>query len=160
MGLNQQKYSALDKPGGFFSDPSPTSKLNDVYPQIPDGMWESLHELERMFDEMSGRPPVMKGHGESGVRAQGHAAQLTSNASPRFKNSALAFEDAVAEVGALGLNMLRVMDNRTIVAWLPANTQNVVAQMRPMILRLNRLLRDTNSFHSSSIICRKTLRLK
>jgi hypothetical protein len=130
-GINQMKYSALDKPGGFFTDPSPTAKMQDVYPQLPEGLWESLHELERMFDEMSGRPPVMKGHGESGVRAQGHAAQLTSNASPRFKNSALAFERAVADVGHLALSMLRVMDNTVMVTWLKPETLNPVAHLPP-----------------------------
>lgn len=130
-GITQQKYTAGDKPGGWFVDPTPGAKAQDLYPQLPEGLWESLHEEERMFDEMGGRPPVLKGRGESGVRSQAQAATLTSNASPRFKNNALAFEQSIADAGALGLAMLRAMDNRTIVAWLPPETQSIVAKMDP-----------------------------
>lgn len=129
--INQQKYSAGDKPGGWFVDPSPNAKQQNLYPELPEALWESLHEEERMFDEMGGRPPVLKGRGESGVRSQGHAETLSSNASPRFKNNALDFERSVAEVGFLALALLRAMDNRTIVAWLKPDTQNIVAQMPP-----------------------------
>lgn len=130
-GISQQKYSTLDKPGGFFTDSSPNAKMTNVYPELPQGLWESLHETERMFDEMGGRPPVLKGRGESGVRSHGHAETLTSNASPRFKNNALAFERSVKDVGALALAMLRAMEDRTVVAWLKPGTQSMVAQMEP-----------------------------
>lgn len=131
IGITQQKYSALDKPGGFYTDPSPTAKMDDVYPKLPEGLWQSLHEYDQMFDAMAGLPPVLQGRGESGVRAQGHAETLTRNASPRFKDRALAVEDSVAEVGALGLALLRAMDNQEMIAWLPPDTENVVALAEP-----------------------------
>lgn len=130
-GINQMKYTAGDKPGAWFTEPSPAAKVQDLYPQLPSGLWESLHEEERMFDEMGGRPPVLKGRGEGGVRSQSHANTLTANASPRFKNSALSIEKSIAEVGHLALAMAKAMDNRTIVAWLHPDTQNIVAQMEP-----------------------------
>jgi hypothetical protein len=130
-GITQQKYSAQDKPGAWFVDPSPNAKAQDLYPHLPEGLWESLHEQERMFDEMGGRPPVLKGRGESGVRSQGHAGTLASNASPRFKNAALSFERSISNLGHLGLSLLRAMDNQTLVAWLNPDTQNIVAQMEP-----------------------------
>lgn len=130
-GITQQKYSSMDKPGAFYVDATPTAKIQNVYPDLPEGLWESLHELEQAFDSMSGLPPVMQGRGESGVRAQGHANTLTRNASPRFKKRALAIERSVAEVGALGLAILRAMDSRTIVSWLKPETENVVAKMQP-----------------------------
>lgn len=130
-GINQQKYSAGDKPGAWFTDPNPNAKVQKLYPELPSGLWESLHEMERMFDEMSGRPPVMRGMGESGVRAQGHAETLTANASPRFKDKALSVERSVAQVGTLSLELLRMMDNRTLTAWLSPNTASLVAKEEP-----------------------------
>jgi hypothetical protein len=130
-GISQQKFSAMKKPGGFYVDPTPGAKAAPLYPELPQGLWESLHELEAMFDSMSGQPPVLQGRGESGVRAQGHAETLTRNASPRFKDRALSIERSVAEVGGLALRMLQAFDNRTIVAWLKPDTQNIVAKMEP-----------------------------
>ena len=126
-GLTEQKYSALDKPSGFFVDPTPQGKVQPIYPQLPEGLWDSLHELEQQFDAMAGLPPVLQGRGESGVRAQGHAQVLTQNASPRFKDRALSVERSVAEVGTLGVAILRAMDNTEMTAWLRPETTNVVA---------------------------------
>lgn len=129
--ITSQKFSAGDKPGGWFVDPNPNAKQQNLYPELPQGLWDSLHELERMFEEMGGRPPVLRGRGESGVRSQGHADTLTSNAAPRFLARALKIERAVAEVGYKGLALLRAMDNRTITAWLRPGTTNVVSLLPP-----------------------------
>ena len=74
---------------------------------------------------------LLQGKGSAGVRSQGHAETLTSNASPRFKDRALSVERSVAEVGSLALTMLRAMDPRTVVAWLKPDTTNPVAMMEP-----------------------------
>jgi len=130
-GISQQKYSAGDKPGAWFVEQSPAAKVQDLYPQLPNGLWESLHEKERMFDEMGGRPPVLKGRGESGVRSQAQANTLTANASPRFKNNALSFEKSIAELGSLALAVMRSQSHQTVVAWLHPDTENIVAKMEP-----------------------------
>lgn len=130
-GINQQRYSALDKPNGFFVDPTPNAKQTPLYPEMPPDLWTSLHEYLQMFSAMAGLPPVLQGMGDSGVRAQGHAETLTRNASPRFKQRALSVERSVSEVGSLALSMLRAMDPRTMVAWLDPGTQNVVALLPP-----------------------------
>ena len=130
-GITQQRYSAGDKPGGFFVDPSPQAKMQDLYPQVPPDLWQSLHEYESCFEEMAGLPPVLRGKGDEGVRAQGHAETLTRNASPRFKDRALAIERSVTEIGQLAVAMLKAMDPRTMVAWLRPDTQNIVAMMPP-----------------------------
>jgi hypothetical protein len=129
--ISRDKYSALDMPGGYFVDPSPQAKQQVLYPELPEGLWQSFHELVEMIDEMSGMPPVMRGRGESGVRAQGHAQTLTQNASPRFKTGALSVERSIADLGALALAMCRAMDNRTMVSWLMPETTNAVALMPP-----------------------------
>ena len=129
--ITRDKYSAMDMPGGYFVDPSPQAKMEALYPKLPEGMWESLHEIIEMFDDMGGMPPVLRGRGEGSVRSQGHAQTLTQNASPRFKDRALSVERSVSAVGMLGLAMCRAMDNRTLVAWLKPDTQNIVGQMQP-----------------------------
>jgi len=129
--ITRDKYSAMTLPGGYFVDPAPNAKANNLYPELPEGLWESLHELDQMFDEMSGMPPVMRGRGEAGVRAQGHARTLTQNAAPRFKQRALDVEASVTTLAALGLAMAKAFDNRTLVAWLKPETTNVVALIPP-----------------------------
>ena len=128
-GITRDKYSALKLPGAYFVDPSPTAKMQDVFPKLPEGLWESLHEIEAIFDEMSGLPPVLKGRGESGVRAQGHAETLTRNASPRFKKDALSVERSVEDLANLALSILRAKDPRTLVAWLDPTSENVAANL-------------------------------
>jgi hypothetical protein len=132
-GINQQKLSALDKPGGFYSDPGPaqTAKMSDVYPKIPEGMWEEIHELLGFYDSIAGLPPVLQGRGEAGVRAQGHAETLTRNATPRFKDRALSIERSVSDIGQLALNMLRAMEDQTLYAWVKPDTLDVVAKETP-----------------------------
>lgn len=100
--------STLRRPGGYLVEgPGQTVKAEKMTPDLPTGLWESLHELEAMFDSMAGFPPVMQGQGESGVRAQGHAETLVRMASPRFKDRALGIERQVEEVGGLCLDLLR-----------------------------------------------------
>lgn len=130
-GMARDKYSAMDMPGGFYVDPSPTAKMNELYPHLPEGLWESVHELEAMFNDMSGLPPVLRGQGDSGVRAQGHAQVLTRNASPRFQDRALKVERSVADIGGLALAMLRAMDDRDMIAWLEPGSANLVANLPP-----------------------------
>lgn len=130
-GITRDRLSAMDMPGGFYNDPSPQAKMQDLYPKMPEGMWETLHEMEAIFDEMSGLPPTMKGRGEVGVRSGDQVNALTRNASPRFKDRALSVERSVAELGDLALAMLRVYDDSTQVAWLDPSSKNLVADLPP-----------------------------
>lgn len=102
-----QLRAKLRRPGGWHSENAPNIKVEKMSPDLPAGLWESLHELEQMFDMMAGFPPVMQGQGDSGVRAQGHAETLVRMASPRFKDRALGIERQVEEVGGLCLDLLR-----------------------------------------------------
>jgi hypothetical protein len=100
--------SRLRRPGGWHVEgPGGQLQVEKMSPDLPAGLWESLHELEDIFDGMAGFPPIMRGQGEAGVRAQGHAETLVRMASPRFKDRALGIERQVEEVGGLALDMLR-----------------------------------------------------
>ncbi len=116
-GPTQQLYAKHNKPGGYMTDTSPGGKMTDLAPPLPEGLWESLHEMEAMYDKMAGFTPTLQGRGESGVRAGGHSESLTRNASPRFKDRALIVERSVESLGGLGLDYLKAKDGQKLTAW-------------------------------------------
>lgn len=116
-----QLRTKLRRPGGWHSENSPQIKIEKMSPELPVGLFESLHELEQMFDSMAGFPPVMQGQGDSGVRAQGHAETLVRMASPRFKDRALGIERQVEEVGGLSLDILRAHCADMLAFWVKAS---------------------------------------
>jgi hypothetical protein len=133
-GIKQAAYSMIKKAGGYLTDSNPNAKATDLYPQLPEGIWESLHELEAMFDKMGGFPDVMQGRGSSGVRSQGHAETLTRNAAPRFKDRALLIERQIEAMGGLKLDMLRAHVPQTITSWVPqkeAGVEGAIPQAIP-----------------------------
>jgi hypothetical protein len=127
-GVNQQAWSRYKKPGGYYTENSPTAKIEKDNTVIPQDMWASLHEYERMVDELMGLPPVAKGHGEKGVRSANHAEALVRMFSPRFKDRALLIERDVEHCAALTLDLARAHDDRKLCAWVPeksAGLENV-----------------------------------
>jgi hypothetical protein len=129
--INQQRYTALDTPGGYFADGNPNAKMTNLYPELPRDLWESLHELEAMFEQMAGMPPVLRGQGEAGVRSQQQAETLTRNASPRFKDRALSIERSVASLGSLTVAILKAKDPADMLAWLPPGDTNLAGSVPP-----------------------------
>lgn len=118
-GVNQNALARFKKPGGYYSDANPNAKVEADKTEIPQDLWASLHEYERMFDEMGGLPPIAKGRGEAGVRSQGHAETLVRMFSPRFKDRALLVERDVEACGGLMLDLAKAHVDKTLVAWLP-----------------------------------------
>jgi hypothetical protein len=115
--INQNAYAKLNKPGGFLADGAPNAKMETLAPDLPDDLWMDLREIEQMFDDMGGFSAVMRGKGESGVRAQGHAETLVRTASPRFKTRALRIERSVEAVGGLALDILRAKLSDKLAGW-------------------------------------------
>ncbi len=130
-GINQQVLSRLNKPAGWLSESNPNAKVQDLAPQLPEDLWVSLHEIEKMFDDVGGFAPVLQGRGESGVRAQGHAETLVRTASPRFKDRALLVERQVEELGGLALDVLRARWIKPLVAWVPGNAPSLEVLVPP-----------------------------
>jgi hypothetical protein len=118
-GVNQVALARFNKPAGYWSDSNPTADLKKLYPEISGDLFLSLHEYEKMFDEMGGLPPIAKGKGESGVRSGGHADTLIRMFSPRFKDRALLVERGVEEIGALMLDLARTHEDKRLIAWVP-----------------------------------------
>lgn len=125
QGPTQQQYSKLNKPGGYFVDNSPGGKMNDLAPNLPEGLWESLQEMEAFYDKMAGFTPTLQGRGESGVRAGGHSESLTKNASPRFKDRALIVERSVEYLGGVCLDYLKAKVGEKLTAWVKPKEDSI-----------------------------------
>lgn len=133
-GVNQQALARFNKPGGYWVDTNPNAKIDSEAPAMPPDLWGSLHEYERMFDEMGGLPPQARG-GAAGVRSQGHAETLVRMFSPRFKDRALLIERDVAALGALMLDIARAHEGGSLTAWVPKDQAGVeAAKENPLII--------------------------
>ena len=117
--VNQNALTKFKRPGGHWSDMSANAKLEREVVQIPADLWGSLHEYERMFDDMGGLPPIARGHGESGVRSGAHADTLVRMFSPRFKDRALLIERSVEALGGTMLDLAKVHVDKKLSAWVP-----------------------------------------
>jgi hypothetical protein len=127
VGVNQNIVTRYNKPGGYWSDTNPNAKVESEAPQIPQDLMNSVHEYERMFDEMGGLPPVARGHGEAGVRSASHANTLVRMFSPRFKDRALLIERDVESLGALYLDMARAHVDKKLNCWVPQGASGLQA---------------------------------
>lgn len=116
-GVNQQALARFNKPGGYWADTNPNAKIEELTPTIPADLWNDLHEVERMFDEMGGLPPVARGRGEAGVRGAGHAETLIRMATPRLKDSALLVERDVEGIAAISLELGKAHVGKDLIAW-------------------------------------------
>lgn len=129
---NQQAYNKLKKPGGYLVEPQGGNfKVQSLAPDLPAGLWDSLHELEGMYEKMAGLTPTLAGRGEHGVRAAGHSDRLTSNASPRFKDRALIIERQVEALGGKALDMLKAKVPDNMTAWLMPGDKSIETSMPP-----------------------------
>lgn len=132
QGMKQSAYSILKKAGGYFSDSNPNAKVQDLYPALPDHLFESLHEFLQMFDRMAGFTPTMSGRGESGVRSAGHSDALTRNASPRFKDRALVVERQLDTMGSLKLDILKAKVAYPMTAWMSKPEAGLEGKIPPL----------------------------
>lgn len=130
-GIKSSAYSIMKKAGGYLTDSNPGAKATDLFPQLPDHIFESLHEYQQMFDRMAGFTATMGGRGDSGVRSKEHAQTLTSNASPRFKDRALALERQIEAIGGLKLSMLKAHVAEPITAWVPKAEAGIEGEIPP-----------------------------
>ena len=131
LSINAELAQRLKQPGGWLSDNAPNGDVKNMAPEIPAGLYESMHESLGIFQEMADEPPVMQGKGESGVRSQAHAETLVRTASPRLKRKALRAEKEVAKVGSLAFGILRAHDPDKYTAWVPGKEAGIQASLPP-----------------------------
>jgi hypothetical protein len=123
---DDKSKAKLTKPGGWLHDPDVTAKAPSVLaPNLPQGLYDSLQQNERMFDVMTGMTPTLQGMASPSVRSHGQTGQLTSNATPRFKKKAIRVERSAQAAAAKLYNLLRAKSTDLITAWvMPGQDQS------------------------------------
>jgi len=111
-GIMDEIALAMDSPAGLTLDDNPSAKLDVKSPTIPEDLFAEIREIDNMFEEVSGLNNVNQGKGESGVRSQGHAAQLSKLGSSRAKRKALIVEDSLEKIATLTLKIMKKYDKR------------------------------------------------
>jgi hypothetical protein len=129
--INQNAYSKLNKPGGYWTDGNPSAKINKVSEDIPGDIWKSFAEINAMFDTIGGFPPIMRGEGEGSVRSQGQSDTLVRQGAARHLDAALKIERSVERCGALIFDMLRAKSNEVITAWVMPGDQTIQSNIEP-----------------------------
>ena len=126
-GINQSAQfvkSRMTKPGGTLVDTGPNGTIQKMAPDIPPGLYDSLRETLGMFNDMGGFPAVLRGEGEGGVRSQGHAATLSSNAAPRHKDRAMLYERQIGALGEKNFRILQAKKPEAVIAWVSGGVQS------------------------------------
>jgi hypothetical protein len=109
-GILDEKNFALNRAGGLMATDMPNAKVDRLAPNIPQDLYESLRQIDLMFEEASGIGNVLQGRGEQGVRSAGHASQLARLGSSRAKKKALIVEDSLEKLATLYLKLMQAYD--------------------------------------------------
>jgi hypothetical protein len=102
--------TALRSRNGLMVSDMPSGKFESLAPEMPKDAYQNLQQLEKMFDELAGFPPIMMGQGEEGVRAGTHAQSLGRNASARIRDRALNVERQAGSQGTLCFDVMAAKD--------------------------------------------------
>jgi len=107
----------LSKPGGWMTESSPTGKIQDLQPELPKGLWESLDKLIQYFDDIGGVTATMGGQGDAGIRSNVHADTLLRTAGANLRDQAIEIERSISELGNLSMNILKTQCAYQLTAW-------------------------------------------
>jgi hypothetical protein len=124
-GILDEKYLAMNRAGSYIASDMPGAKVDNLAPEMPGDLFEVIHEIDSMFEEVSGIGNVLSGKGESGVRSAGHASQLARLGSSRAKKRALIVEDSLEKVATLYMKMMKQYDD---THFLDSNGKKFIAE--------------------------------
>jgi len=112
-GLEEKMLEALRYAGGVAhsSDPATMGKVEKYYPTGSSELFRELAEIKEMFNDVSGLSQIMKGGGEPGVRAMGHADMLAKLGASRAKKKAAILEDAAEKYATIILKAMQDYDD-------------------------------------------------
>ena len=110
MGILDEKDFAMNMPGSLLSTDSMQAKVEKFKPEIPQAIFEVVHEIDASFAEQSGLQNIFMGKGESGVRSGRQTSELARLGSARIKKRALVIEDALEELATQYLKLMRKYD--------------------------------------------------
>lgn len=94
-GMVDEQNFALNQPGGVLNGSDPMGKVESFAPKVPEDLWRDVQQIDEMFMEAAGLPPILMGRGESGVRSGRQTSELSRLGSSRTKKRALCVEDSL-----------------------------------------------------------------
>jgi hypothetical protein len=103
----EEKLSALGKSGGVLAIPTPTGKVEEFKPNVPDEVFKVLDSMSEYFIELSGMRPSMFGRQEPGVRTEGMSANLMRVSAAEIRRKALTVERQVEDAAQLMWGLIR-----------------------------------------------------
>lgn len=109
-GIMDEKLAALRQKGGRLAITDPNAKIQVHAPAMPEAPFQTINEIDNMFNDASGISHVMQGRGESGVRSKGQADVLARLGSARVKSTAVQVEECAEDVATL---MFRAMQENS-----------------------------------------------
>lgn len=112
QGVTEEVYDKLMTKGGMIRSDTPSAKIQPFAPQLPNDQWEAIQMFLRLADQAGSMPAVMRGEGESGVRAQGHAETLVRTGSPPLLSPIERTARQLSNLGLLCFQFLQMDDGR------------------------------------------------
>jgi hypothetical protein len=107
-----------------------SEKMDTHPPQVPQDLYEDLHENDQAFMEASGISNIMSGRGDSGVRSKGQTTELARLGSARIKGRGLRVEAALEKAAQLFAKCMVVDDDDAMTAVVDGKkTEFIAAQM-------------------------------
>jgi hypothetical protein len=126
----EEALRALDTPGGSWATADPSGKMDVVPANVSQEAFGMLGQLDRMFEDSSGIPPLIaQGEQPGGVRANSQLLSLAGIGAGRIRATALQLESALSRVATLAFRILQRQDDQTYQA--EDGTRFLLAQLPP-----------------------------
>lgn len=114
--LSSEKALALDSPGGYHSFPQPNAKIETYKPELPPDAWKLIADIDEQMDEITGITRTLKGRGDEGIRAEGHAQFLGRMGSAPLRRRALNIESNLEDEITLMMKLFAREDATEYIA--------------------------------------------
>jgi len=147
-GITEETYGQMRMAG--FVNMEQGSTIQDLTPKFPSELLPVIEFLIKQINIIGGFPEIMRGQGESGVRAGVHADTLMKTASPQLRGEALKAERQCAEAADTTLQLREAKDPHRY--WTKAETPEDIEKTSFLLTDLPEDWRVTVDSHSSSPI--------
>lgn len=114
-GMTPEKYRALIATEGWIAEQNPNAKVENMAPKMPESIFADLDKMIQYFEDVGAVEPILRGEGQSGVRAGTHAETLVRTASPQLRDRALLVERELQDLGNFCLRLLQAKDEEPLV---------------------------------------------
>jgi len=107
------QWSARAKPRGSAGPPDGSGKMDLIRPEVGDEAFGMIQQIDNMYADQSGIPPVLEGNQPPGTRANSQLMSLAGVGAGRIRNMALNLETALSRVATHAFRLLQRNDDTT-----------------------------------------------